>query len=152
MLNKSHTAWVYTTVSELLSLRVDPWPEEPERSHGIELRGGLRRLDLHLSHLELCALQPFAQSKWRNSRCLALQVLVVHSVLDGLETQLQPSRQMLTKDNDITLVWKSIELLRIGFLQIGEKFLTFRFDWIMGSHIGINCKESWTLRCCSVAL
>lgn len=31
---------------------------------------------------------------------MALQTLVVHPVLDGLETQLQPRRQMLKKKNE----------------------------------------------------
>lgn len=56
------------------------------RSHGVELRGGLRRLDLHLSHLELGALQPFAQGNRGGTRCGAQQTLMVHTVLDGLET------------------------------------------------------------------
>lgn len=76
------------------------------RSHGVKLRGSLRRLDLHLSHLELGALQPFAQSERRRSWRLSLQTLVVHSVLDGLETQLQPRGQMLGKtrgEKDVSL-------------------------------------------------
>lgn len=56
------------------------------RSHGVELRGGLRRLDLHLSHLELGALEPLAQGEWRSARCLTLQTLVVDPVLDGLQS------------------------------------------------------------------
>lgn len=64
-------------------------------SHGVELGGGFRRLDLHLGHLELGALQPFAQRQRRRSRCGALQALVVDPVLDGLEPQLQPRRQVL---------------------------------------------------------
>lgn len=70
------------------------------RSHGVELRGGLRRLDLHLSHLELGALQPLAQGKRRSARCLTLQTLVVDPVLDGLQSQLQPRRQMLERNRE----------------------------------------------------
>lgn len=70
------------------------------RSHGVELRGGFRRLDLHLSHLELGALEPLAQGKRRSARCLTLQTLVVDPVLDGLQSQLQPRRQMLEKNRE----------------------------------------------------
>lgn len=70
------------------------------RSHGVELRGGLRRLDLHLGHLELGALQPLAQGKRRSAGRLSLQTLVVDSVLDGLQSQLQPRRQVLGKDRE----------------------------------------------------
>ena len=57
-----------------------------DRSHGVELRRCLGGLDLHLSHLELGALQPLAQGGGQGSGSLALQTLVVHSVLDGLQT------------------------------------------------------------------
>ncbi|KAG7277880.1 hypothetical protein CRUP_036280 [Coryphaenoides rupestris] len=71
------------------------WRPHGQGSHGVELGGGLGRLDLHLGHLELGALQPLAQGQRQGARGLALQGLVVHAVLDGLKTQLQPCRQML---------------------------------------------------------
>lgn len=69
-----------------------PQGELENKSHGVELGGGLRRLDLHLRHLELGALQPLAQGERQGPRSLALQTLVVDPVLDGLETQLKPRR------------------------------------------------------------
>lgn len=74
------------------------YDESHTRSHGVKLGRGLRRLDLHLGHFKLSALKPLAQSERKRSGSRVLETLVVHPVLNGLQTQLETRGQMLSTE------------------------------------------------------